>query len=494
MADKKVVRYKLIKHKWPDERKMERDRRIRRILIVVVCLCCFAGGFLVNSFTSAKQTKSTFDFEKLNAVYDIMKDKFYFGKDQKSFSEKLMNGAITGMVDAGGDSHTEYMLPSEAKEFNSSMEGSYVGIGVQYYSVDDNTFMIDKVFKGSPAQEAGLQSGDLIYAINGKVCKNMDTDQIKSLISGKAGTRVKIEIVRDNKHIVKEVKRKSMANTVTSEKKGDTGIVTLSTFADTSGTEFGEHMKDLSKDCKNLVIDLRNNGGGYLIAAQEIASYLVPKGSVIFKELDRNGKTTDYRTLQDEKKYSFQKIVILVNENTASAAEVLTEALRDNKKLNTTIVGEQSYGKGTVQTPITFKDNSYLKYTIAKWLTPAGKSIDKVGITPDVKVDLDPAITTPAPKLKKEDSFKANTVNVAAQSVQTFLKFLGYPVDRVDAYFSPASSKALQAFQHDNGLPANGEINAKTITALLSKTSLQWHSNPAYDTQMVKAMEIANGS
>lgn len=492
MAEKKVVRYKLVKHKWPDEIKAERDRRIKRICIVAFCVFCFVSGFLINSMTSAKRRDEDETFAKLSSIYEVMKDRFYFGEGKKDFEETLINGAIRGMVDAGEDSHTSYMMPTQAEKFTSSMEGSYVGIGVQYYGIDDSTFMIDKVFKNSPAEEAGLLPGDLIYAVNGKVCENMDADKVKEMMKGKAGTKVKVEIVRGDQHMVKTVERRDVANTVTSEIKGDVGFIQLNTFADTSGEEFGNHLEDLSKTCKQLVIDLRNNGGGYLVAAQEIASYLVPEGKTVFEELSREKKITTYKSMADVKKYKFDHIVVLVNGDTASAAEVLTMALKDN--LDVTIVGEKTYGKGTIQVPITFKDGSYLKYTAAKWLTPKAKSIDLKGITPDIIVSLDPAITTPAPKLDDDEICKADTVNIAAKSVQTYLKFLGYPVDRTDEYFSNASSAALKRYQADNGLSATGEIDAKTIISLLTRTSAKWHSDSSYDTQLVKALEVANGN
>ncbi|MEG0735227.1 MAG: peptidoglycan-binding protein, partial [Longicatena sp.] len=153
----------------------------------------------------------------------------------------------------------------------------------------------------------------------------------------------------------------------------------------------------------------------------------------------------------------------------------------------------KTYGKGTIQVPMPFKDSSQLKYTTAKWLSPNEKSVDKKGITPDVEVNLDPAITTSSPVLEKDEVFKADTVNIAAKSVQTYLKFLGYTVDRTDEYFSPASSNALKAFQKDNGLEVTGEINEKVISTLISQASLKWHSDASYDTQLAKAVELANG-
>lgn len=492
MAEKNVKRYKLVKHKWPDEIKAQRNKRIRVVVVIAACIVCFCGGFLVNNLTTTKQVTKDATFEKLSNVYEIMKDDFYFGKDKKNFSNKLINGAIEGMVNAGGDSHTSYMTPSVSKSFTSSMAGSYVGIGIQYYAVDETTFMVDKVFKNSPAEETGFMPGDLIFAVDGKACAGMDSDKIKELITGKSGTKVKIEIVRGSEHMTKEVERRAVAYTVTSEVREQVGLIQLDTFADTSGEEFGVHLKDLSKSCNRLVIDLRNNGGGYLVAAQQIASYLLPEDSVVFKERNRNGSTDSYKVVKDTEHYSFDNIIILVNEDTASAAEVLTLALKEN--LNATVVGEKTYGKGTIQLPLSFKDGSSLKYTTAQWLSPSGKSINKKGITPDVIVSLDPAVTISAPKLGDDEVLKGDSVNVAAQSVQTYLKFLGYAVDRTDEYFSPASSNALKVYQSENGLEPTGEINADVITSLLSKCSLKWHMDATNDTQLIKAMELANGN
>ncbi|MEG0468282.1 S41 family peptidase [Amedibacillus sp. YH-ame6] len=491
MAEKNVKRYKLVKHKWPDEIKAQRDRRIKIIAIVFFCIACFCAGFLVNNFTSTKVVSEDQTFAKLSTVYEIMKDKFYFGVDKKDFEETLIDGAISGMVNAGGDSHTSYMTPKTAKDFTSSMSGSYVGIGIQYYEVGSNTFLVDKVFKNSPAEEAGIVAGDIIYAVNGTLCENMDSDEVKEMISGKSGTKVKVEIIHNNEHVMKEVERREVSKTVTSSLQGDVAIIELSTFADTSGDEFGNHLKDLSKKAKSLVIDLRNNGGGYLTAAQQIASYLLPENSVVFKEKQRNGDIDEYKVLEDTKRYAFEQIIVLVNEDTASASEVLAMALKEN--LNAKVVGTKTYGKGTIQVPMPFKDSSQLKYTTAKWLSPNEKSVDKKGITPDVEVNLDPAITTSSPVLEKDEVFKADTVNIAAKSVQTYLKFLGYTVDRTDEYFSPASSNALKAFQKDNGLEVTGEINEKVISTLISQASLKWHSDASYDTQLAKAVELANG-
>lgn len=156
MAEKKVVRYKLVRHKWPDEIQAEKKRRQRRMCIVATCIVCFFGGFFLNSTLHQTAAASRDEFQKLEEIYSIMSDKFYFGKNQKNLNQKLIDGAISGLVDAGGDIHTSYLDNEQTESFTGSMEGSFVGIGIQFYGVDDSTFIIDEVLKNSPAEGAGL--------------------------------------------------------------------------------------------------------------------------------------------------------------------------------------------------------------------------------------------------------------------------------------------------------------------------------------------------
>lgn len=493
MKEKKVVRYKLIKHKWADEVEAEKLRRKKSIGILIICIFCFAGGFFLNSIVGAKTVGNSVDEQKMTEIYSLMKNEFYFGKDQKNFGQKLFTGAIEGLVSAGGDKHTMYLDPKLSQNFTSSMEGSFVGIGVQYYAIGNNDFMVDKVLRDSPAQEAGIMSGDRIFAINGKETKSMTIDEVKDAIVGSAGTKVEIDVLRENKHIKKQIERRKILNSVFSEIKGKTAVLRLNTFAETSGKEVENHLKDIrEKGVSQLVIDVRDNGGGYLQAAREIASLLLPKNTVIFKEEKRNGTVEEYKTIDGYTQYKFNTIKVVVNADTASAAEVLTAALKE--QLNAEVIGVKTYGKGTVQVPLTFKDGSMFKYTIAQWITSKGNKIDGVGITPDVEVKLDPAFTMNAPKLDAKVVYMVDTVNPAAKSVQTYLKLLGYPVDRVDEYFSVASSNALKMYQKDRGLKVTGNIDSEVLTSLISSCALKWNKEPEiYDLQLQKAMNLANG-
>lgn len=490
MAEKKVVRYQLERHKWPDEIEAEKKAKKKKIELILLCIFCFVSGFMVNKHFGKAKVFQDKKFVKLSEVYDIMSNQFYFGKDKENFNEQLINGAISGMVDAGGDIHTAYMNKDDSESFTSSMEGSVVGIGVTMYSLDDSAFIISDILKNSPAEKAGVLPGDQIAAVDGKKVTGKKIDDVIELVTGKSGTEVSIEFVRGKEHFTKKIIRKKVYGTVFSDIKDQTAKIELRTFAETSGEEFGVHLKDIEKaGVKNIIIDLRGNSGGYLNAALEIASYFIDDHEVIFQEDDHEGNVKQYKALEGFKKYKFNKIVVLVDQGTASASEALTGALKE--RADAIVVGERTYGKGTVQIPLPFNDGSMLKYTIGEWMTPDGHKINKVGIEPDVKVAQEKAFITPMPKLN-EQVFKPDTVNPAASSVQIYLDFLGYPVDRSDEYFSFTSSKALQQFQTDHGLIADGNIRAEVCKSLVSEMiQRQKNESYTYDLQLKKAMEIA---
>lgn len=491
---KKVVRYQLVRHKWPDEIEAEKKIKKRRIMTAAACIVFFVGGFISSSFwNSSTSAVNNEDFNKFFEIYNMMNTNFYFGKDVEDLKDSLISGAIDGMVSAGNDIHTTYLDTDQSERFTSSMEGSFVGIGVSYYEQSEGIFVIAKVYKGSPAEEAGLMAGDQLYGADGETFEGLSMDEIAEKIKGETGSSVKLEIIRDNEHITKKVNRATVNDSIFSEIKGKTAVMEINSIAETTGKEMGVHLKDI-KDagCTSLIIDMRNNGGGYLVAAQQVASYLLGEDKLIFKEETKDGSITEYKTLKDYEHYTFEKLIIIVDEGTASAAEVLTAAFKE--ELGATIVGVKTYGKGTVQVPVPFSDGSMFKYTMAEWITANGEKINGVGITPDVIVEQTEVMNMGLPKLDDEVSYEPDTVNVAAKSVQTYLKFLGYPVDRTDEYFSIQSGEALKQYQREEGLKADGKINKDVIKSLLSSASYQINSKlDLYDLQMKKAMEIANG-
>lgn len=494
MEEKKIIKYKLVRHKWPDEIAAEKRLRKRKTLTIACCIVCFLMGYFASNIVpSFIASKSDENMDKFESVYDIMTKKWYFSKDFEDLDDTLLTSAISGMVDSGGDIHTMYMNADKAANFTSSLEGNFVGIGVQYYEMNESTFIIDKVYKNSGAEKAGMLKGDQISSINGESCEGLTIDEIATKIKGDAGTTVALEVIREGKTISMDVERGEVKNSVYGEIKDQVGTLEINSFAETSGEEVGAYLKDFkSQGIDRLVIDLRDNGGGYLKAAQEISSYLLPADTVIFKELDKEGNYKEYKTLPGHDTYSFDKIVLVVNNKSASASEVLTMALKET--IDAQVVGVHTYGKGTVQMTLPFKDGSSIKYTTAEWTSPNEVRINGVGIQPDYEVALEPAITTGAPSLEEDEKYEEDTVSMAAKSVQIYLRFLGYPADRDDMYFSIQSAQALRAYQKDNGMEVTGIINADVVSALLSSCSIKWHDEQdTLDLQMIKAMEVVNG-
>lgn len=487
--EKKVIQYRLVRHKWPDEIKAERDKRRKRVAVVLACIGCFLAGFLLNGYT--EQSSRSSSFAKLDEVYDIMLHDWYFGKEDENLQDTLINNAINGLMNNKVDPHTMYMSADESEQFITSLQGNFVGIGIQYYAVDEETAMVDRVFKGSGAEAGGMMQGDIIIKVDGKDCAGLSLDEISAMIKGEEGTTVNISVLRENEEKELIITRSVVNDSVYGYEKANAGILEINSFAETSGAESYKYLSYFKeKGLQNLVIDLRDNGGGYVIAAMQIGSYLVPEGSIIYKEQTKAGNISEQVAYANYEKFTFDKIVILINEDTASASEVLTSCLSEQMD-NVEIVGKKSYGKGTVQLPVAFADGSSIKYTVAEWLSPLEHHINGVGITPDHIVELDPAVTTGILSLEDGVTYAQDSVSPYAKPVQIYLKFLGYSVDRVDEYFSPSSAIALQQYQSDHNLVANGEINEESINSLLSSCSLKWHKEKdSLDKQMIKALSL----
>lgn len=500
MSEKKVQRYKIERHKWPDEIAAEKKKRRSTALIVFGAVALFTIGFLTGNTFRGDSTPGVisngttqFDDAKMNEIQKILKNEWYFaGEYGDNIDEDLINKALNGMVDNEWDPHTQYLSAEQMESFSSSLNGHFVGIGVQYYDMGKQTYVISNVFKNSPAEKAGVLRGDQIYKVDGKLTEEVEINEVSDWVKGEEGSNVKITVKREGKEIELDIKRESIASSVFYEIKDGVGILDVTSFADTTAEDTRDILNKFDDEgIKNIVIDLRNNGGGYLNTAQKMASLFVPSNSVTFQEKYSNGSTKDFKTNKDFKQHKYDNVVILINENSASASEVLTMSLQEN--IECSVVGVQSYGKGTMQSTKVFKDDSALKYTVGEWLSPSGKSINGVGITPDYEAKLDPALTTNA-SLVGDVEVKPDTVNEAAGTVQRNLKFLGYDVERTDSYFAPSTVEAIKKYQTDNGLSATGIVNDELLKALVSSANQKYQTNKdIYDVQMNKALEVANG-
>lgn len=309
--------------------------------------------------------------------------------DQPVDDVALMRGAISGMLAALGDEHTSYMDPAQFKDANSSLSGEYEGIGAYVDTTGDFLKVISPISQ-SPAEKAGVQTGDLIIAIDGEKMEGVNPELARQKVLGPAGTVVTLTIVREGVEAPFDIEITRAKITIASveSKMLESGVayVKLNTFGETTTSELKAQLKELlAQNPKGLILDLRNNGGGYLQTAVEVTSQFIAEGVVVSEKFG-DGKSDQYDVLSGGLATEIP-MVILVNEGSASASEIVAGALQDYGRGK--LVGMTTYGKGSVQiwTPLS-NEQGAVRITIAKWLTPEGRTIHKVGLTPEVVVEM----------------------------------------------------------------------------------------------------------
>jgi len=333
---------------------------------------------------------------------------------EKLDPEKRVRGAIRGMVRALEDPYTSYLSPEESKEFNIEIEGSFEGIGAEL-GIKDEVLTIIAPIKGMPAEKAGIRAGDKIIRINGEPTLDMTIEDAVKKIRGPKNTEVTLTILREGEEKTQDIVITRATIKITSvdyEKKEDeVGYIQIKRFGENASLEFNKVVAMAIADGdKGLVIDLRNNPGGLLDEAVKIASKFVPKGETVVWEEGKDGQREPINAIGGDSLKEIP-VVILINEGSASASEILAGALKDIK--GSILVGKKSFGKGSVQQLEDLSDGSSLKITIARWLTPKGNSINEIGLKPDIEVELsaedlennrDPQLERAIEELKKQIS------------------------------------------------------------------------------------------
>lgn len=313
--------------------------------------------------------------------------------DQKFLGEideqNILNETIKGYIKGLGDPYTEYMTKEEMEEFNTDVMGNFTGIGIYLTNdVEKNVILIISPIKDTPASKAGILPGDIITKVDGVSYTGEQLTEASNKIKGEIGTTVELEILRDGKTLEFEITREQIKiNHVESKVINNSiGYIEFNSFDEGCSEEFKEKLEDLkSNNVTSLIIDIRNNGGGLVDEALEIADFITAKDSTLLITTDKNGKEEITKAKTDP--MIDMPIVLLTNGSSASASEILAGALKDNGKA--TIVGEKTYGKGVIQELLTLTDGSGLKITTNEYYTPNRNKINKVGITPDVEVKLD---------------------------------------------------------------------------------------------------------
>ena len=321
-------------------------------------------------------------YGKMDKLKEMVENTYYIKVD----SEKLMENAYSGLVAGLEDPYSEYISAKDYENYMASMLGSYSGVGMSFYNNEDSVLEVIQVYKGSPAEAAGMKPGDIILEVDGKAFTGPESTEAAAAIRGKEGTSVTVKYRRNGKEdSVTMVRAQITVQTIEYEMlEGSIGYIQIDSFESATGADFKAALDDLTQQgAKGLVIDLRNNGGGLVNEAIKVADELMNQGTVVYTE-DHNGKRDYYTT---ESGRTALPYVLLVNEYTASASEILAAGIQDNKEGQ--IVGTKTFGKGIIQSiyPM-FDDGSAVKLTTMQYFSASGNTIHKVGITPDHVVEL----------------------------------------------------------------------------------------------------------
>ncbi len=374
------------------------EKHKKKIGLVILFIVVFTFGILVGK----SQTKC-----KICPAEDVDLSLFWeaWHKVHKRFvdpsqldTQKMIYGAIKGMVNSLGDPYTVFFDPEETKIFLEDVSGTFEGVGMEI-GIRKGQLQVIAPLEGTPAQKAGLRAGDKIIKIDDVSTYDMTIEEAVKLIRGPKGTKVVLTIMREGWDKPKEfsIKRAVIeipcvkwslisSETKNEDKNGDIAYINIYQFSEKTSSDFAKIALEILKSpAKKLIVDLRNNPGGYLEVAQDVAGWFLKRGSIVVcEDFGKKKKKKCYKA-KGNGQLSQYPMVVLINQGSASASEILASALRDN--LGVKLIGEKSYGKGSVQELASLKDGSSLKITIAKWLTPKGELISKKGLEPDIKVE-----------------------------------------------------------------------------------------------------------
>ena len=379
-------------------------KRLNSFFIILVALVFIAGSFAAGAWfgyssrpemeqilgvlgQTPQENPPKVDFEPFWKAWRILEEK-HVGEESID-RQKLVWGAIQGMVASLGDPYTVFFPPKDNEDFKSEIKGEFSGIGAEI-GIRKEVLTIIAPLKDSPAEKAGLKTGDKILKIGDAFTNEMTLDEAVHKIRGERGTKITLTIIHvlSDKPITVDVMRAIIIVPVITTEKKSNGIfvIRLFSFSEQSGNEFAKAVREfLNSGSTKLVLDLRNNPGGFFSSAVDIASWFLPEGEVVAQEAYRSGEPDLYRSI-GRKVLENTPTAILVNQGSASAAEILAGALQEHKKA--ILIGEKTFGKGSVQQLEDITQNTALKITIARWLTPSGKSISKEGLAPDIEVKI----------------------------------------------------------------------------------------------------------
>ena len=388
---KKVPQVEELNDEGEDIREIivEHKSGFNTIEVLILVLVAIAFGFVVGTGVSFfkqeyKGEKISNSLQELIAVYNNILDSYYEDIDEQD----LVDAAIDGMLNSLDDPYSTYMDEENAETFNETVDGSYDGIGITITQNENKDILIVSVAEDSPAEKADIQIGDILLKINKKSLSGLSLNEVTEIIKGTKDKTFNLTIKRGEEELTKKVTSEtidlvSVTSKVYPLNNGNAGYISINTFAANTYKQFKKELNRLEKkNINSLIIDVRSNPGGHLSQTRDILELFMKKGSVLYQVQYKK----EVRKIKDETKASrTYPVVVLINSSSASASEILAASFKDSY-VDATLIGEKTYGKGTVQTAYSLSDGSSLKYTTEKWLTPKGKWIDGKGVSPDKNV------------------------------------------------------------------------------------------------------------
>jgi carboxyl-terminal processing protease len=342
------------------------------------------GYYYFNRFENLKN--ATFSSETRDEVWKIVKNNYINAIPD---SKKLGQGELKGLIQALGDQNSAYLASEQEKRFQDQLNQRYVGVGIEF--VEKNSeFIVNDLIANSPAQKAGVLTGDILFSVENKEVKGLSFSQIVNTIRGQENSSVKLVFIRNNEKKEFVLSRVAVEDKLVELKvENEFGIIEVKSFGELTDSQMSQIAKEIknNQNITKLILDLRGDGGGLLDQGSDLASYFLPEKSIVFIEKDKNNnQVKNFSKLKNESLVDYP-LVVLVDNGSASASEIVASSLRDNRDVK--LVGTKTFGKGTIQKLFSLENGDTLKLTVAQWLTPKGEQIDKIGLEPDIIVGIE---------------------------------------------------------------------------------------------------------
>lgn len=451
-----------------------------------------SSGSAIESSSSEPTTSNTsgIDYTKFETVYNALMTQYY----QEIDGQQLMEGALSGMTKAVGDPYTDYLNISDSAQLNENIDASFEGIGAEVQKQGDYIMIVSPI-AGSPAEKAGLLPNDIILKVDDKELTGLSLNEAVSFIRGEKGTEAVLTIQRgDNTFEITVTRDTIPVETVVynlDEEDPTVGYIAITNFSTPTYDELVAAIEDLrSQGATSFVMDVRQNPGGLLQSAIDISNMFLEDGDIIVQTEER-GQSAVPVAANDAAQGDFQvtePVVLLVDGGSASASEILAGALRQSADIP--IVGSTTFGKGTVQSVLPFEDNSELKITIGKWLTPNGDWIHEKGIEPDKAVELPDY--TQLLIINSSATYQAGDVSEDVKNIEKVIDALGYDVGAVDGNYDETTAQAVKSFQVDQNLTEDGIVTDKTAIALITELRNLIEENDTQYEEAVKVLQEEN--